>query len=285
MNDHTRQEPTLVIGGTGKTGRRVAERLQARGLPVRIASRSSDTSFDWEDQSTWEPALRGTSAAYVTYYPDIALPGAPEKIAALADIAVRAGTRRLVLLSGRGEVEAQRAERELAERGVTAEWTVVRCSWFMQNFNESFFAEPIAAGELALPAGDQLVPFVDVDDIADVVVAALTEDGHAGRVYELTGPRALTHAEVVEEISGVTGREIRYQQIPMEVFTSALAGEGVPSDVLGLLEYLFAEVLTPENATVADGVRQALGREPRDFSDFARDAAATGVWDAQPAVA
>lgn len=267
----------LVLGGNGKTGRRVVERLRALELPVRVGSRSGEPPFDWEDRSTWAPALQGASAAYVSFYPDLAVPGAPEAIRELSEQALAAGCRRLVLLSGRGEEEAQRAEQFLAESG--AEWTVLRCSWFMQNFSEGNFAEPIAAGELALPAGDVRTPFVDADDIADVATAALTEDGHAGRVYELTGPRALTHAEVVEEIGGATGREIRYVQIPLEAFTAALADEGLPPDVVELLRYLFTEVLVDENAGLADGVRQALGREPRDFADFARDAAGAGAWD------
>ena len=271
-------DPILLIGGTGKTGRRVAERLQARGLPVRIASRSSDTPFDWEDPSTWGPALRGTSAAYVTYYPDIALPGAPEKIAALADIAVRAGTRRLVQLSGRGEVEAQRAERELAERGVTAEWTVVRCSWFMQNFNESYFADPLAAGELALPVGDVREPFVDAEDVADVAVAALTEEGHRDRLYELTGPRLLTFADAVAEIGRATGRSVRFTPIPIEAFEAGLAADDTPADVIALLRFLFTEVLDGRNQKLADGVQRALGREPRDFTAFAERSASEGAW-------
>ena len=267
----------LVLGGTGKTGRRVADRLQARDLPVRIGSRSGAPPFDWEDRSTWAPALEGAAAAYVSFYPDLAVPGAPEAIRELAELALAAGCRRLVLLSGRGEEEAQRAERVLAESG--AEWTVLRCSWFMQNFSEGNFAEPIAAGELALPAGDVRAPFVDADDIADVAVAALTEDGHAGRVYELTGPRALTHAEVAGEIGRATGRPVRYVPITLEAFTSALAAEGLPRDVVALLGYLFSEVLVESNAGVSDGVRRALGREPRDFASFARDAARDGAWE------
>ena len=268
---------TLVLGGTGKTGRRVADRLRKRGVDARIGSRTGTPAFDWEDRSTWAPALAGADAAYVSFYPDLALPTAPDAIRDLSRMAVDAGCGRLVLLSGRGEVEAQRAEQELAASG--ADWTVVRCSWFMQNFSESFFAEPIAAGELALPAGDTRVPFVDCDDIADVAVAALTERGHEGRVYDVTGPRALTHADVVEEVSRATDRVIRYQDIPLDVFTDALEAEGVPGDVVGLLRYLFAEVLVPENSDVSDGVQQALGRPPRDFAEFARDAARAGVWD------
>ena len=266
---------TLVLGATGKTGRRVIDQLRARDLPVRVGSRSAEPPFDWEDRATWAPALRGATSAYLSFYPDLAVPGARETIAAFAEQAVAAGTRRLVLVSGRGEEEAQRAEQVVQSSG--AEWTVVRCSWFMQNFSESYFAEPLAAGELALPAGSLADPFVDADDIADVAVAALTEDGHAGQVYELTGPRALTFAQAVEEIGHASGRKLSYVPIPMEAFTSALAEQDVPPEVVALLRYLFTEVLG-RNEQLSDGVQRALAREPRDFTDYARDAAATGVW-------
>ncbi|MDQ5831857.1 MAG: NmrA family NAD(P)-binding protein, partial [Actinomycetota bacterium] len=242
---------------------------------VRVGSRAADPPFDWEDRATWAPALRGATSAYVSFYPDLAVPGAPETIGAFAEQAVAGGTRRLVLVSGRGEKEAQRAEQVLQSSG--AEWTVVRCSWFMQNFSESYFAEPVASGELALPAGNLADPFVDADDIADVAVAALTEERHAGQVYELTGPRALSFAQAVEEIGQASGRKVSYVPIPMEAFTSALSEQHVPPDVVGLLRYLFSEVLG-RNVQPSDGVQRALGRQPRDFGDYARDAAATGVW-------
>jgi uncharacterized protein YbjT (DUF2867 family) len=271
-----RQQMTLVVGGTGKTGRRVLERLQARGLPVRAGSRSGEPPFDWDDRATWAPALHGATAAYVSFYPDLAVPGAADTVGAFARLAVQSGVRRLVLLSGRGEEEAQRAEQLVQDAG--AEWTVVRCSWFSQNFSEDYLLEPVRAGEVALPVGDVPEPFVDVEDIADVAVAALTEDGHAGRVYELTGPRLLTFADAVAEIARAAGRPVRLVVVPTEAYVSAMAEHGVPDDVVSLLRYLFAEVLDGRNAHVTDGVQQALGREPRDFADYAREAAATGVW-------
>jgi uncharacterized protein YbjT (DUF2867 family) len=266
----------VVIGATGKTGRRVAERLRRRSITVRGASRSSAPPFDWTDESTWTPALQGASAAYITYFPDIAVPGAPEVIAALAEVALAGGTRRLVLLSGRGESEAQRAEQLLQASG--ADWTVLRASWFMQNFSESIFLEPLLDGELALPAGTTGEPFVDADDIADVAIAALTEPGHVGATYELTGPRLLTFEQAVDEIVNATGRALRYVPITPAEHAAAMDAAGVPDDVAALVSYLFGEVLDGRNAVVADGVPRALGRAPRDFAEFARDAAATGVW-------
>jgi uncharacterized protein YbjT (DUF2867 family) len=267
----------LVLGGTGKTGRRIVERLQARGVAVRVGSRSAAPPFEWEDRATWGPALDGATAVYVSYYPDLAVPGAPEAVGALARQAREQGVQRLVLLSGRGEEEAQRAEQVVQDAGI--EWTVVRCSWFNQNFSEDYLLEPILGGEVALPAGNMPEPFVDTEDIADVAVVALTGTGHAGRVYELTGPRLLTFAEAVAEIGRGTGRELRYIPVTVEDYAAAAAEHRLPEDVLGLLRYLFGEVLDGRNAKLADGVQQALGREPRDFADYVRDTAATGVWN------
>lgn len=267
---------TLVLGGTGKTGRRVVERLRAHGLPARAASRSGDRRFEWNDPSTWVAALEGASAAYVSYYPDLALPGAADAVGAFAHLAVERGVRRLVLLSGRGEEEAQRAERMVQETG--AEWTIVRCSWFSQNFSESFLLDPVLAGEVALPAADVPEPFVDAEDIADVAVVALTEDRHAGQVYELTGPRLLRFEAAVDEIAHASGRPVRFVPVTIEQFAAAMREQSVPADVEALITYLFTEVLDGRNARVADGVQRALGREPRDFGDFARRTAATGVW-------
>ena len=269
---------TLVLGGTGKTGRRVAERLAARGVPTRIGSRSGEPPFDWEDQATWAPALRGVGAVYLTYYPDLAVPGAVEAVRRFVELALEGERRRLVLLSGRGEEEAERAEQVVRESG--ADWTIVRASWFAQNFSENYWLDSVRAGEVVLPAGEVGEPFVDADDIADVAVAALTESGHGGQLYELTGPRLLTFAEAVAEIAQATGRDIRYAPVSLEVYAAALAEQGVPDEFIWLVNYLFTTVLDGRNAHLADGVRRALGREPRDFADYARETAAAGVWDA-----
>jgi uncharacterized protein YbjT (DUF2867 family) len=272
------QPATLVLGATGKTGRRVVERLRARGLPVRAGSRSGAPPFHWEDRSTWAPALQGAASAYVSYFPDLAVPGAPEAVGAFVEQALQSGTRRLVLLSGRGEEEAQRAERVLQDSG--ADWTIVRCSWFSQNFSESYILDSILAGEVALPAPDTPEPFVDAGDIADVAVMALTEDGHVGRLYELTGPRMLTFEEAVAEIAEASGRPIRFVRVSMEEFAAGMAEQDVPDDVAWLLRYLFTEVLDGRNAHLTDGVQQALGREPVDFRDYAQRTATTGIWGA-----
>jgi uncharacterized protein YbjT (DUF2867 family) len=270
------KKPTLVLGATGKTGRRVAERLTARGLPVRLGSRSGEPPFDWDDRAAWTPALSGTDATYVTYYPDLAMPGAADTVGAFANLAVKSGVRRLVLLSGRGEDGALLGEQAVQDAG--ADWTILRSTWFSQNFSESFFLDQVLNGEVALPVGTVQEPFVDADDIADIAVAALTDDRHVGQLYELTGPRLLTFPEAIEEIGRASGREIRYVQISPEQFASLLAGQNVPAEFVSLMNYLFTEVLDGRNAHLTDGVQRALGRPPRDFAEYAGRAAATGIW-------
>lgn len=267
-------KPILILGGRGKTGSRVAERLEARGLPMRLASRS--TGFDWTDRSTWAAALQGAASAYITFYPDLTLNGAADVVGAFARLAVSLDVKRLVLLSGRGEDEAQRAEQLLIMSG--ADWTVVRSSWFNQNFDEGQFLEMVLAGEVALPVDAVREPFVDADDIADVVVASLTDDRHIGQLYEVTGPRLLTFAETVEEISRASGCAVRFRTMPAHEFLDWLASSEVPDEIAAMLEELFSVVLDGRNESVADGVQRALGRQPKDFADFAREAAAKGAW-------
>ena len=277
MNNPHGNNEVLVLGGTGKTGRRVVDRLRARGVAVRVGSRSATPPFDWDDVSTWEPAMCGVHAAYISYYPDLAVPGATDAVSALATIAAAAGVQRLVLLSGRGEAEAEAAERVIQSSGV--DWTILRASWFNQNFSESYLLEPVVAGEIVVPAGDVPEPFVDADDIADVAVAALTEDGHAGQLYELTGPRLLTFAEATAEIAKAVDREIAFVSVSPAEYAAGLAEEGVPADITDLLMYLFTTVLDGRNSHLGDGVQRALGREPRDFYDYAWDTAQQGAWD------
>ncbi|RFU83726.1 NmrA family transcriptional regulator [Streptomyces triticagri] len=265
---------TLVIGGTGKTGRRVVERLRARDpRHVRVGSRSGAPPFDWEDSRTWEPALQGVGSVYVTYYPDLAFPGAADRIGAFAKLAVARGASRLVLLSGRGEEGAVVSEDALKASG--ADWTVVRASFFNQNFDEGFFLDAVLSGELALPTGQAVEAFVDADDIADVAVAALTDPRHIGRTYEVSGPRLLGFADVARELSRATGRTVRYVPVGKDEYRAALAEHGLPEDFADLFE----SVLDGRNAHLVQGVEEALGRPPKDFADFAREAAARGVWD------
>jgi len=273
-------KPILVLGASGKTGRRVAERLTAAGRPVRAASRSGETRFDWEDEATWALALAGVDAVYIVYYPDLAFPGAADTVGAFADLAVANGVRRLVLLSGRGEEGARQGEVRVENSG--ADWTIVRCAFFNQNFSETF-VDAVRHGVLAIPGGATAEPFLDADDIADVVFAALTDDRHIGQLYELTGPRLLTFTEAAAELSTAMGREVQYLPVTPEEYVSELVTYGLPEEEAVPISELFAEVLDGRNSYPTNDVQRALGRPPRDFADFARDAAATGVWNLEGA--
>jgi uncharacterized protein YbjT (DUF2867 family) len=268
---------TLVIGGKGKTGSRIVAKLQQLEWPVYIGSRSGDRPFDWGDQSTWKKAIRDIHTIYVSYFPDIAMPGAVDTIRAFTKIAVDSGVKKLVLLSGRGEAEAQECEKIVMATDI--DWTIVRASWFFQNFSEGYMLEPIVAGHVALPVGNMPEPFIDVEDIADVAVAAITQPGHSKKLYEVTGPRMFTFQEAIETIGRETGRTIVYEQIPMEDYKAMLKEYGVPADFIWLVTYLFTEVLDGRNESITHGVEEALGRPATDFVDYVKRTAATGVWD------
>jgi len=272
---NTTNHTILVIGSTGKTGKRVVDQLEKRGIAVRHGSRSADIPFDWDKPQTWAPALAGVDKAYVTYYPDLAVPGSVDAIRNLTEVAKDAGVRRMVLLSGRNEAEAEKAERVVMASGL--EWTIVQCAFFAQNFDEGAWLDEVLAGTVSLPVDQVQEPFVDADDIADVVVAALTDDRHVGQLYELTGPRLLSFRDAVAEIGAAAGRPINFVSVPIEDYTAMLTEYGLPQDFIWLLNHLFTDVLGSK-AQLADGVQRALGRDPKDFADYARAVAATGAW-------
>jgi uncharacterized protein YbjT (DUF2867 family) len=267
--------PTLIIGATGKTGRRIADRLEAAGTPVRRGARGAAVPFDWEDRATWAPALDGVRAAYVSYFPDLAFPGAVDAVGALGEAARAAGVGRLVLLSGRGEHHARMGEEAVLAAGVPT--TRLRCAWFAQNFSEGYLRDPILSGVLPMPGGDVAEPILDVDDIAEAAALALGDAGTANRFYELTGPRLMTFAEMAATLAAATGRPVRHVPITFQRFHDGLA-QGAGADVADVFTAIARETLDGRNAHVADGVRRALGRPPRDFADFARDAARAGAW-------
>ncbi|TDC23511.1 NmrA family transcriptional regulator [Streptomyces sp. 8K308] len=260
----------LILGGTGKTGRRVARLLPG----ARVGSRAGAPPFDWTDRATWEPVLTGVRAAYLAYYPDITVPWAAEVLGALAERATRAGVERLVLLSARGLPAAEPAERAVREAGTG--WTILRASWFCQNFSEEFPVTGVRErDEVLLPAApDTVEAFVDADDIAEVAAAALTRAGLDGRILELTSARALTLAESAAELSKAAGREIRYREVAPEAYAAHLTAEvGLSPEEAGMLAELFREVLDGRNAAVTGDVAEVLGRPARDFADYARETA------------
>ncbi|MFJ5679133.1 NAD(P)H-binding protein [Streptomyces sp. NPDC093097] len=275
-----RNETTLVLAATGKTGRRIAARLRLRGTPVRAASRSSRTRFDWSDPGSWDAALRDIAVAYVV------APRVPGLVHEFVARAEAARVQRLVLLSGRGAdtwgdsafgLDMRSAED--AVRGSALEWTVLRPSNFAQNFDEDVFHAPLVAGELALPAGAVPEPFIDVEDVADAAAAVLTETGrHAGRVYELTGPRALTFGEAVELISRASGRPLSYRQISSAAYAATLVEQGLSEDDAHHVAEMFVLMERGLMSTTTDDLVTVLGRAPRTFEDYAVRAAAAGAW-------
>ncbi|MDO6799504.1 NmrA family NAD(P)-binding protein [Shimia thalassica] len=268
-------QPILVLGATGKTGCRIAQRLEDKRLPVRRGSRGAAIPFDWNIPDAWDAVLADVSSVYISYYPDIAVPGGVEAVSAFTEQARAAGVGKIVLLTGRGEYHAQRAEEVVRNSGLP--FTIVRAAWFAQNFSEGALHDPVMAGVLPMPGGDVQEPIVDVDDIADVAVAALADAGHDGETYEVTGPRLLTFAQMADVLSAATGRQITHVPISFEDFHAALlAGQG--EMIADVLTAIARETLDGRNATLADGVQRALGRAPRDFATFADAAVRSGNW-------
>lgn len=251
----------------------MGQRLAARGLPVRMASRSSEVPFDWNDEHTWPSALVGVDAAYIAYYPDLSAPGAGEQVRRFSQLAVERGVRKLVLLAGRGEPMVAPAEQAVRESG--ARFTILEAAFFCQNFSEGALVP--AQGQIVFPAGQVAEPFIDCDDLADVAVEALLDDAHAGKTLDLTGPRLVTWAEAAAEIARASGRDMRYEAVTFERYAEML-GAVMPADEVAFLIELFRHILDGHNAHTSDGVARVLGRPARDFRSYAQDAAATGAW-------
>jgi uncharacterized protein YbjT (DUF2867 family) len=268
----------LVIGGTGKTGRRVVEQLQKKGIEPRVGSRSATPSFDWDNKDTWVEALNGIEKMYVTYYPDLAVPGAKKAIESLSYLAKEMGVKKMVLLSGKGEAEAEACEKIVMGSGI--DYTIVRASWFNQNWSESFFLKPILSGEVALPMSDVLIPFVDANDIAEVAATVLLDDNYNGKIVEVTGPKLITFKDIVNIISKVSDRTLNFHDITLEQYVEGMKQMQLPEDVVWLIEYLFSHVLTnPENQKITNGIEEVLGRKAKTFLEYAEETAKTGVWN------
>lgn len=268
----------LVIGGTGKTGRRVVEQLQKKGIEPRIGSRSATPSFDWNNKDTWVNALDGIEKMYVTYYPDLAVPGAKKAIESLSYLAKEMGVKKMVLLSGKGEAEAEACEEIVMGSGV--DYTIVRASWFNQNWSESFFLEPILSGEIVLPMSDVLIPFVDANDIAEVAATVLLDDSYNGKIVEVTGPELITFKDIVNTISKISNRTLNFHDITLEQYVEGMKQMQLPEDVVWLIEYLFSHVLTnPENQKITNGIEEVLGRKAKTFLEYAEETVKTGVWN------
>lgn len=259
----------LIIGATGKTGSRVMKGLKALGFDPRGASRHGDVHFDWDDATTWSAALNGIDRVYLTYYPDLAIAKAPDDIARFCALAKIKGIQHITVLSGRSEPAAQVCENIIKQSGLS--WTVVRAAWFNQNFSEGLLHQFIRDGKISLPVTDITEPFIDIDDIAEVVIASLTEERHSGQLYEVTGPELISFADVAAKFSANLQHKVDFESISMADFQSRMSKDGVPGDVIGVLTYLFGEVLDGRSEYTTDGVERALGRPARNFDDFIRN--------------
>lgn len=268
----------LILGGTGKTGRKVVESLRLLNQNVKIGSRSSSPSFDWNKEETWSVALEQVDRLYITYQPDLAVPGALRSIEKLVGLAKEKGVQKIVLLSGKGEREAELCEQLVIQSGL--DYTIVRASWFNQNFSESFLMEPILQGVVTLPQADVQIPFVDTDDIAAVVVEALLHPEHAQQIYQLTGGNTLSFREAIAEIAEATGREIVFNSISMEDYVAGLKNMGVPQDYIWLIAYLFTEVLgNPIVSDITNDIEKVLKRKPKTFQEYVQETAKARIWD------
>ncbi|WP_245690829.1 NmrA family transcriptional regulator [Sinosporangium album] len=266
----------LITAPTGRTGSRVAARIEGAGFVARRASRSTEVRFDWHDETTWNDALAGVHAAYLCYSPDLAIPGTDQIIAAFAERAAVHGVDKLVLLSGRGEAGAEACERAVFAASPSA--VVLRCAWFQENFSEHFLTWPVRQGRIAVPAGQTPEPFISLDDIADIAHLALTTGAHAGEVLELTGPEALTFAQVAKILSEARGQTVVYEPLETSAFISEQCEAGLDRESAEALAWLFAEVLDGRNVDTTDTVQRVLGRLARPFAGYARAAAEAGAW-------
>ncbi|MFP2909281.1 NmrA family NAD(P)-binding protein [Pyxidicoccus sp. 3LFB2] len=274
MSAHLAKDEILVLGATGTTGRRLTALLRAAGVSVRPASRKGQVRFDWAEPATWEPAVTGASRMYLMAPHDT--PVDP----AFVRLAVERGVRHIVLLSSRaiepmGDTRLMSAERTVRESG--AEWTVLRPDWFNQNFDEGVFRDAILAGTLAVPLGTARQVFVDADDIAAVAAAVLTGNGHAGKTYEVTGPRALSFEEAATLISRASGRQVRYLGTG-EDYLAAMGAFGLPREQTLQEVQAFTALRDLGDGKPADTVQRLVGRAPKSFETYVTEAAARGAW-------
>lgn len=269
----------LVLGSTGKTGKRVASRLQKLHIPVSFGSRKAQPPFDWDDPSNWDTILTEVKSVYITFQPDLAVPRAADRIKQFTETAKANKVEKLVLLSGRGEKEAQTCEQIVINSGL--EWTIIRASWFMQNFSEHFLLDSILNNEVVLPVVNATEPFVDTDDIADVAVEALIHKHHLFKIYELTGPELLSFKSATSQIAAALNRSINYTEVGIKEYVSMLKSYKVSEDFIGLIQYLFTEVLDGRNESVSNDVKKVLGRPPVSFSAYVDKTAKTGIWNKQ----
>ncbi|MEJ2864420.1 SDR family NAD(P)-dependent oxidoreductase [Actinomycetospora flava] len=271
-------EDITVLAGNGKSGRRIAAALRVAGHHVRVAGRRGPVRFDWHEPATWPGVVDGADALYL-----VAPDGAPDPIGPFVDAALAAGVQRIAMISGRGLEHFDGrfgGAMVVGEQAVaaTGRGTILRASNFAQGFTEDAFAPGVTAGRLALPAEHVGDAFVDLGDVAAVAARVLTEGGHEGRTYELTGPAVLTFEQAVDVLAAATGRDIRYEALTPDAYAAELRAAGVGEFGVGELGGLFAIMGEGHLASTSDDVPRLLGRPARSFTDWALEQAALGAW-------
>jgi uncharacterized protein YbjT (DUF2867 family) len=270
---------TLVLGGTGKTGARVASRLTGLGHSVRTAARQgADALFDWDDPATHRTAVQGVDRIYLVA--PVMRTGFAPQVSAFLDLAESAGVQHITYLSAYGidlaapELALRAVELDLLQR-VSVTHSIVRPAWFMQNFSETFL-KPID-GAITVPSGDGAEAFVDADDIAAVAAATLADpSAHAGAQYAPTGPDRLTMREAADEIGSVIGQAVRHVDVDRRAWVDAVIASGVPTEYGEMLMMLTETIASGRGSRPSDDVYAVTGAPPTSFAEFAQRT--TAAW-------
>jgi len=268
----------LVTGATGTVGSALLDALTDCDATVRAATRSPPgtgpadewVAFDFEKPETWGDALAGVDALFLLRPPQLSRVG---PVRAFVDAAGRVGVDRCVVLSVLGAERNPLLPHRRIERHVAASalrWTFLRPSFFTQNLVE-VHGDALARGEIPVPAGDGRTSFVDARDVAAVAAVALTEPGHAGVAYDLTGPEALTYDEVAAVASDVLGSPVTYTDPSLPRFVVRELRRGRPLGFTLVMSGIYTTARLGLAGRVTGAVERVLGRPPRDVRAFFED--------------
>ncbi|TGL21748.1 NmrA family transcriptional regulator [Leptospira yanagawae] len=268
---------TLILGSSGKTGSRIVNKLNQLNYPLRLGGRKTIPAFDWEKSEGWDEVIQGIDQIYISYQPDLAHPNSIHHIQKLIELSKKNNVKRLVLLSGRGEPEAVACEKLVENSGL--EWTILRSSWFSQNFSEGMFLGQILERNVIFPKLKSTEPFVDLEDLTDLAVDALVKNVHIGKKYELTGPTLLSFQDAFGQIAKELNETISYEEIPLDAYITMLNEYGLDQETIWLIRYLFETVLDGRNESVVDDFEKVMGKKPKDFTNYVKVTAKSGIWD------
>ncbi len=263
----------LVTGATGTTGSRVVAALSQHGVPTRQATRTPSSPgqvrLDWADRATYRDALRGVAAVYLIA--PIGVVDPVPLVEPFLEEALRQGVRRVVQLSSSALPEGAPglgAVHRLV-RTTMPEWTVLRPSWFMQNFvGQHLVARGVKRGEIVTATGNGKVAFIDAGDIAAVARRALTDDIPHNTEHLLTGPAALSYADAAAILTQQTGRAISHRSVSAEEMMALIAAQGIPAEFAKVLAAMDADIRGGAEDRVTDTVNAVTGRPAHGFRTF-----------------